>query len=152
MRRTAGNLEYQLTYKKVKNLNLRLHSDGTIYVSASKRVPISEIDQFVASKEQWVRQARDRLQKQIIIPKDASKIHNKPEIRVRWMKTRWGVCYPAKHRITLNQQLLEKPLAAVEYVVMHEYMHFLIPNHQKEFHEAMQAAMPDYKMRRSLLK
>lgn len=174
MIRTAGDLQYRLTYKKVKNINLRIHIDGSILVSASKRVPVSEIDRFVASKGQWILRARDRLQKQTVIPKDAhsneeclklfteisdriypmfaKKIGQKPEICVRWMKTRWGVCYPAKHRITLNQQLFEKPIAAVEYVVLHEYMHFLYPNHQKEFHAAMAGAMPDYKIRRSLLK
>lgn len=87
-----------------------------------------------------------------IYPMFAAQIGEKPELRVRWMKTRWGVCYPAKHRITLNQQLYEKPLAAIEYIIVHEYMHFLYPNHQKEFHEAMKAAMPDYKIRRNLLK
>lgn len=167
-------MDYELTFKKVKNLNLRLHADGTIHVSASKRVPLSEIDRFVSSKEQWILRAKYRLQNQIVIPKDlhsneeclklftkisdqiypifAKQIGNKPEIRVRWMKSRWGVCYPAKHRITLNQQLYEKPILAVEYVVLHEYMHFLFPNHQKEFHNAMKAAMPDYKMRSRLLK
>lgn len=174
MIRTVGTIEYQLTYKKVKNLNMRLHADSTIHVSAPKRVPLSEIDRFVASKEQWIMRAKKRLQNQIVIPKNqhsneeclalftkisdqiypmfAAQIGEKPELRVRWMKTRWGVCYPAKHRITLNQQLYEKPLAAIEYIIVHEYMHFLYPNHQKEFHEAMKAAMPDYKIRRNLLK
>ena len=174
MIRTTGNISYQLTYKKVKNLNMRVHEDGTVWVSASKRVPVSEIDRFVESKAKWLAAAQERLFSRTAVPRDAysnqeclalfdevsnrvypifaAKIGEKPELRVRWMKTRWGVCYPAKHRITLNQQLFEKPLAAVEYEVMHEYMHFLYPNHQKEFHAAMAKVMPDYKARRSLLK
>ena len=174
MIRTAGNISYKLTYKKVKNLNMRVHADGTVWVSAPRRVPVSEIDRFVESKANWLAAAQDRLRDQTVIAKDAysseeclalftevsdriypmfaAKIGDKPELRVRWMKSRWGVCYPAKHRITLNQQLLGKPLAAVEYVVLHEYMHFLYPNHQKEFHAAMAKAMPDYQERRGLLK
>lgn len=174
MTRMTGNISYQLTYKKVKNLNMRVHPDGTVWVSAPKRVSVSEIDRFVESKANWLAAARERLQARTTVPKDthsnqeclalftmisdriypmfAAKIGEKPELRVRWMKSRWGVCYPAKHRITLNQQLFEKPLAAIEYVVLHEYMHFLYPNHQKGFHAAMAKAMPDYQERRSLLK
>ena len=40
-------IHYQLERKAVKNLNLRIRNDGTIYVSADKLVPIDEIDNFV---------------------------------------------------------------------------------------------------------
>lgn len=47
-----------------------------------------------------------------------------PVLKVRQMKTRWGVCVPAKRQITFSLRLAEKPRAAVEYVVLHEYAHF----------------------------
>ncbi|HHX56303.1 MAG TPA: M48 family metallopeptidase, partial [Clostridiales bacterium] len=37
-------LEYTLTIKEVKNINLRIKADGKIYVSANKQVPIYYID------------------------------------------------------------------------------------------------------------
>ena len=40
-------IEYELTRKKVKNLNLRLRSDGTVAVSAPRLVPQWQIDRFV---------------------------------------------------------------------------------------------------------
>lgn len=43
-------IRYDLQYKNVKNINLRIKSDGGIYVSANRRVPQSVIDDFVASK------------------------------------------------------------------------------------------------------
>ena len=45
--RTAGGVEYELTYKRVKNLNLRVGEDGSVRVSAARRVPLRQIDAFV---------------------------------------------------------------------------------------------------------
>ena len=54
MQRRAGEIEYELTYKKVKNLNLRVQSDGAVAVSAPMRVPLHEIDRFVLSRAGWI--------------------------------------------------------------------------------------------------
>lgn len=43
-------LTYDLTRKRVKNINCRPKSDGIVYVSASARVPVSEIERFLAEK------------------------------------------------------------------------------------------------------
>ena len=50
-------IQYQLERKAVKNLNLRIRNDGTIYVSANKLVPIDEIDNFVRSKYSFITNA-----------------------------------------------------------------------------------------------
>ena len=68
------------------------------------------------------------------------------------MKSRWGSCNPGKRVITLNKRLLSYPPEALEYVVLHEYVHFLHPNHQKGFYELLGRLMPDYAQRRALLK
>ena len=47
MRRCAGGIEYELTRKAVKNLNLRLRPDGSVTVSIPKRVTLAEADRFV---------------------------------------------------------------------------------------------------------
>ncbi len=87
-----------------------------------------------------------------IYPLFAAYLPAQPALRVRWMKSRWGVCHVAKNYITLNKQLMGKPRAALEYVVLHEYVHFLHPNHQAGFHAEMARLMPDYLARRALLK
>ena len=56
-----GPLEYTLERKRVKNLNLRLRADGTLYVSAGSRVPLYAIDEFVRSRVAWVQSARERM-------------------------------------------------------------------------------------------
>ncbi len=76
----------------------------------------------------------------------------KPVLKVRDMKSRWGSCNPKTRTITLNMRLAEKPPALQEYVILHEYVHFLHPDHQRGFHAEMARLMPDYKARRKLLR
>lgn len=40
-------IAYTLQEKRVKNINLRVHSDGSIHVSASPYVPLYKVDAFV---------------------------------------------------------------------------------------------------------
>lgn len=58
---TAGGREipYSLERKPVKNLNLRVRKDGSVWVSADAGVPCEEIDAFVASKAPYILKALD---------------------------------------------------------------------------------------------
>ena len=176
LERSAAGIHYLLTYKKVKNLNLRVHPDGSVAVSAPKRVSAAQVDEFVASRAQWIQKSVEQMQRRQmettaaneysdeeclrrfsevsrrIYPLFASVLPQPPTIKVRGMKSRWGVCHVAKRYITLNKRLMDQPLEALEYVVLHEYVHFLYPNHQAGFHAVMAKLMPDYKQRRALLK
>lgn len=51
---------YHLERKPVKNLNLRVHSDGRVFVSANRRVPFSVVEDFVSSKGTYILTAIDR--------------------------------------------------------------------------------------------
>ncbi len=74
-----------------------------------------------------------------------------PTLRIRSMKSRWGSCLPSKGIITLSKQLLAAPRACIEYVVVHEYCHFLHPNHGKGFYALLADRMPDWKERKTVL-
>lgn len=74
-----------------------------------------------------------------------------PEIKVRSMTSRWGTCKPSAGRITFARQLVGAPLVCVEYVVCHELVHFLHPNHSKAFYTCLAAFLPDWKARRQRL-
>lgn len=75
-----------------------------------------------------------------------------PEIRYRFMTSRWGVCYPAEGRITLSTRLIHYPEEALEYVLLHEYVHFLIRDHSKRFYAIVEHYMPAYQAYSALLK
>ncbi len=75
-----------------------------------------------------------------------------PQIKTRCMTSRWGSCHTQKGIITLNTKLLEVPRTSIEYVVLHEFAHFIHPNHSKSFYEFIGNLMPDWKERKRNLK
>ena len=60
MIRQVGDIDYTLTQKPVKNINLRVRRDGTVCVSAHRRVPLTDVDAFVREKAAWIEAARRR--------------------------------------------------------------------------------------------
>lgn len=74
-----------------------------------------------------------------------------PTLKIRYMETRWGSCLPKKSVITLNKRLIEAPRNCIEYVVLHEYCHFIHPNHSKQFYAFISMLMPDWKERKKVL-
>lgn len=50
-----------------------------------------------------------------------------------------------------NKRLLEAPRNCIEYVVMHEFCHFIHPNHSKHFYSFLAMLMPDWKERKTVL-
>ena len=50
---------YCLERKNVKNLNLRVRKDGSVFVSANEMVPCEEIDKFIRSKALYISKAID---------------------------------------------------------------------------------------------
>ena len=57
-------LEYSLERKNVKNLNLHVRKDGSVYVSANMTVPEEKIDEFLISKGSFIRNAQNKFKEQ----------------------------------------------------------------------------------------
>lgn len=58
----GADLSYEWEKKRVKNLNLRVHSDGSIHVSSAGWVPAAVVDDFVRSRVGMIQKARRRWQ------------------------------------------------------------------------------------------
>ena len=145
-------------------------------VSIPLRTSAEAADRFVAARADWVQQARERAMRRAaqearplpdketalayftamsdaVYPAFAEVLSGqKPTIKVRSMVSRWGVCAMAKRQITFALQLYNMPPAAQIYVVVHEYCHFLQPNHGRAFWAEVEKLLPDWKARRELLK
>jgi predicted metal-dependent hydrolase len=67
------------------------------------------------------------------------------------MKTRWGSSNPAKGHIRLNTELVKKPPDLLEYVVVHEMTHLLVPGHKAEFVALMDKHWPQWRESRAEL-
>ena len=50
------------------------------------------------------------------------------------MKTKWGSCSFHSGSIRINTELAKKPLACLEYIVVHEMTHLLEPTHNSSFY------------------
>ncbi|MGN0661705.1 MAG: M48 family metallopeptidase [Faecalibacterium sp.] len=174
--RSAGGISYEVARRRVKNLNLHVRADGTVAVSIPLRTPWQEADAFVLSHAAWIAQAQDRQRVRArrlegplpdreealayfealsaqVYPAFAQVLGGqKPVIKVRDMTSRWGVCVPARRQITFALRLYQMPPAAQIYVVVHEYCHFLVPDHSPAFWAEVARLLPDWKVRRALLK
>ena len=68
-----------------------------------------------------------------------------PKMKIRKMKTRWGVCNASLETITLNFYLIEKKLEEIDYVIIHELSHFIHFNHSPNFWSLVSKYVPNYK-------
>lgn len=81
----------------------------------------------------------------------ATRIGVKPtRIQVRPMKTKWA-SISTTGSITLDLGLLKLPKEIGEFVIVHELVHLLAPNHGRVFKSFMHAYMPDWEKREKQL-
>lgn len=75
----------------------------------------------------------------------------KPIIKIRKMHSVWGTCNIRNNCITLNNTLYKAIPACIEYIILHELIHFIYPHHNKDFYNLMSVCMPDWKERKVYL-
>ena len=73
------------------------------------------------------------------------------EIHLRQMQRKWA-SISTNGRLTLNADLLSLPEALTEFVIVHELVHLLVPNHGKLFKSFMSAYLPDWEERQDRLR
>jgi hypothetical protein len=65
------------------------------------------------------------------------------------MKTQWGSCNHRAGNIRLNTELVKKPKDLLEYVVVHEMLHLLVPTHSEMFVELLNQHFPGWREARA---
>lgn len=171
----GSEILYNLEIKKVKNINMRIKPDGTVNVSANRRVNKKVIDDFVISKSDFILNALEKYKTgvetapkqyftevqlkdfilrfcEIVYPYYEKYGIKYPVIKFRKMTSRWGSCNCSKGILTFNTQLMYAPVQCVEYVIWHEFTHFIQPNHSKMFYYELEKVCHDWKMKRKILK
>lgn len=74
-----------------------------------------------------------------------------PKLAVRKMSLRWGSYLPKDNKIILNKDLIIAPRFCIDYVVLHELLHYKYPDHDFHFFSKLQLLMPDWKERKRIL-
>jgi predicted metal-dependent hydrolase len=67
------------------------------------------------------------------------------------MKTRWGGCNHRVGSIRINTELVRKPRDLLEYVVVHEMLHLVVPKHNERFRALLDLHYPSWQSARAEL-
>ena len=153
------NIDSINKFKEKKELDNLFKYRGKVYdVVYNKDIDIEFIDNklFVKDKtylDKWLSKEIKKLFLERV--EICSKLFNnipKFNIRIRNMKTRWGVCNIKTNIVTLNSRLIRYEDSVIDYVIIHELSHFIEANHSKNFWNEVGIRMPDYKKCINILK
>ena len=67
-----------------------------------------------------------------------------PSFRIRKMKSRWGSCSNRTRTLAFNLELVRRPPACLEYVVVHELVHLIVPPHNTRFYAILDHVLPQW--------
>lgn len=134
-----------------------LGKNYTIVYNENCKAPVFEQDMFIISSPQELDCFWKKECERIFIGEVArikSYFANLPEftVRIRKMKTRWGVCNRRNNTVTLNSELLKKDIDLLDYVIIHELCHFYEANHSQKFWSHVSRYYPNYKEARKRLR
>ncbi|MDF2865220.1 MAG: hypothetical protein K0R72_29 [Clostridia bacterium] len=76
---------------------------------------------------------------------------NRPKLKIRKMRSRWGSCNKSKNIVTINYELVKFSKDCLNYVMLHELIHFLVSGHNKLFYSYLSDLMPDWKEKKKIL-
>lgn len=72
----------------------------------------------------------------------------KPKLEIRVMKARWGSAQVDNNTILINTELIKAPRFCIDYVILHELIHFKYNNHSENFYNMLFVLMPDWEKRK----
>ena len=174
----VDGLPVRLVRKRIKNVNLRVKTDGQVEVSAPLHAADAFVASFVREKRPWIEAKRaemaasPRAEAAAASPEEVAAWRAVveacvPPLVAAWepimgvkagrlayrnMTSRWGSCQPATGRICINVRLALYPPECLEYVVVHELCHLRERGHGQRFKDLMDTYMPDWRERRAKLR
>ena len=101
--------------------------------------------------EEWYREQLRKIAGKMITKWEKVMNLEVREYKIRKMRTKWGTCNREAGRIWLNLELARKPMDCIEYIVVHEMVHFLERTHNERFTELMDFYMPLWRSHREEL-
>ncbi len=104
--------------------------------------------------DKWYKKQAEKLYKEHLDEcyKNFTKKIPYPTLTIRKMTTRWGVCNTKDKRVTLNLELMKKPIYCLDYVIMHELSHLIHANHSKDFWNLVEENCSFFKQAKKTLK
>ena len=143
--------QYRTSYEKAQDQFLTIDGDVITFHMAEDSPENRREVFYDAAKRQlqlMIEERRNDLDREICL-KNSKPL---PRIRLRYMTSRWGSCTPSKAHISISLRLIHRPAVCLDYVLLHEYAHMLVPNHSRQFHDVLKKYMPDYRQAEALLR
>jgi len=130
------------TYDVIYGFNELDIKDNKIYVLSKK-----ELEKYLNKKIKEIFSSRlnywyNKFEEKIPVP----------NLKIRKMTTRWGVCNIKNKNVTLNYNLYKYDINCLDYVIIHELSHFIHPNHSSNFWNLVSKYCNNYKELRKKLK
>lgn len=166
----------EIKRSKRKTIAIKITADAKVVVFAPYLCHQKKIIDFVKSKEDWInkhlekrtqwlnahpepteeeikllrKRAKEELPPIIKYYSELTGLYPKG-VKITSAKKRFGSC-SGQNSICFSLYLMQYPIEAIEYVVLHELAHIKHKNHGAEFYKTIEKYMPDYKYRKTLLK
>ena len=174
-------MDIKIIRTKRKTISIEVNSDLEVIVRAPIRCSQKYIDNLITEKQDWINRSIERIkERQKLAALNPPRTYTKEEISalterakhyipsrveyyaaiigvdygritIRNQSTRWGSC-STKGNLNFNCKLMLFPPEIIDYVVVHELCHRKEMNHSPRFWAEVSKIMPDYKVRRKLLK
>ncbi len=170
--------DYEIIRSKRRTLCLEITADLRVVVRAPHRCSKREIERFVASHEGWIarhlvtqRERAAAAAARQVTPEEETRLRDLaaeviPQrvayysrvmglvptgVRITGAQKRFGSC-SSKNSLCFSWRLMQYPLEAIDYVVVHELAHIRHHNHSAAFHALVAKYLPDHCERRALLR
>ncbi len=168
-------MEIKVIKSSRKTMSLSVNDDLNVVVRVPYYVSQTQISKFVSDNSFWIEKAVKHKKEYLnrlsvceeqralllktarqIIPQRVSyysSIMNlyPSSVKITSAKKRFGSC-SSKNALCFSYMLMQYPIEAVDYVVVHELAHIKFHNHSSEFYSLIENYMPDYKKREKMLK
>ena len=143
----SGEILY--LWGKKYTLQVNYSAKKSIVISGKNIILTIKKENTTAQKEKYVREwYRELLKEEITkrLPGWEKKTGLIAESwQVKYMTSRWGSCKPKKRNICLSILLTKKKPEYLDYVILHELLHFLERGHNDRFYSLLEKYMPDWK-------
>lgn len=175
---SVDGIPVKLRLKTMRSITMRVKDAAApVEVSAPVGTSRSTIEQFVRAKKAWIIQQQTRQERSPMVQANNATPEEVaawraiveglvPGLVARWaavmgvtpgkiayrnMKTRWGSCQPSTGRICINVRLALYPPHCLEYVVVHELAHLLVPGHGANFYAMLDRYLPNWRHSKNVL-
>lgn len=169
-------MEYTLVRSKRKTVALQINAEGELIVRAPMLYSERKIKILVEEHREWIENKKEesierkrnhpelskeeivayKKQAKALLPALTKKFAavmgvEYGTVKITSAQKRFGSC-SGKNNICYSYILMQYPIEAIEYVVVHELAHTVHHDHSRAFYDMIAEYLPDYKQREKLLK